>query len=149
MIIKLFLNKKYKNMIKKQIHEQLKIILEVTNGFSISVKLSDIEFSPKLPKDISEKFSKITLFTLVNYTFESIILEDDYISFEAGFGAKNIEAIVKVPYGSIFQILMDKSIIFTNPSSTLEKNTVESNIVSNKERSMNAFMSNPNNKHLL
>ena len=84
---------------------------------------------------------KFSLFTLSNYTYTTVQIDDNYISFEAGFGNENFGSVVKIPLYAIFQIIIDESILYINSVATVEK--FNSDL---KKNSFNIFKSNPNNK---
>jgi hypothetical protein len=92
-------------------------------------------------------FAKFTLFSFANYTFESIILTEKYISFEAGFGEENIGSIVKIPYIAIFQIIIDESVLYINPASTMVIKKIDE--IEQSQKSKNAFILNAKNKNLI
>ena len=55
-----------------------------------------------------------------------------------------------VPLYAVFQIVIDESILFLNPTATVEKYFVKEEISENQiNRSMNAFTMNNKNKDLL
>ena len=91
--------------------------------------------------DIKNQLSKFSLFTLSNYTYTTIQVDDNYISFEAGFGNENFGSVVKIPLHAIFQIVVDESILYINSVATVEKFNKDL-----KKNSFNIFKSNPNNK---
>ena len=76
-----------------------------------------------------------------NYTYTTVQIDDNYISFEAGFGNENFGSVVKIPLYAIFQIIIDESILYINSVATVEK--FNSDL---KKNSFNIFKSNPNNK---
>jgi hypothetical protein len=83
------------------------------------------------------------MFSLVNYTFSTVNLTENHISFEAGFGEENFGSKVTIPLFAIFQIIINESILFINPTATVEKYFLEQNNTDQKSRSRNAFL-----KHL-
>ena len=131
----------YKNLVKKQVFETIQFLLEKDQEFSITANIEPIEFSPELPSAIKEQLQKFSLFILSNYTYTTIEITEDYISFEAGFGSENFGAVVKVPLHSVFQIVVDESILYINSVATVDKFNKDP-----KEKSMNIFKNNPNNK---
>jgi len=147
MITKVVQNRQYQEQQIKQIRDQLMLLVELVDEFSLTANIDAITFEPNLPEDITNSFSKFTLFSFANYTFESIILTDEYISFEAGFGEENIGSIVKIPYIAIFQIIVDESILYINPSATMIIKKIEE--IDQEQRSKNAFTMNKKNKNLL
>jgi len=78
---------------------------------------------------------------LSNYTYTTIQVDDNYISFEAGFGNENFGSVVKIPLHAVFQIIVNESILYINSVATVEK--FNQNL---KKNSFNVFKNNPNNK---
>ena len=131
---------KYKNFTSSQVKDLLNFLVEEQIEFSLTANTKGVDFNPEIPESISKAFSQFTLFTLANYTFESIVIEDDMISFEAGFGSENFGSVCSLPFYAVFQISIDNSILFINPSATIEKYFKEDKEEEKqKERSMNAF----------
>jgi hypothetical protein len=152
MITKVLQDRKYQEQQKGQIKDQLMMLVGLVDMFSVSANIEAIKFEPDLPQEIKEHFSKFTVFSFANYTFESIILTEEYISFEAGFGSDNIGAVVTIPYIAIFQIIVDDSILFINPAATMIiKKEIEQRVeeIDQEQRSMNAFKLNSKNKDLI
>ena len=100
-----------------------------------------------MPETIAKSFQQFTMFSLMNYTFQSIQLTQTHISFEAGFGAENFGAVVNIPLFAIFQIIIDESILYLNPTATVDKFINEKE--NQQNRSMNAFKMNTKNKDLI
>ncbi len=131
----------YKSLVEKQIKENVLFLLEKQQEFSITANIQPINFTPELPKVIKDQMHKFSLFTLSNYTYTTVQIDDNYISFEAGFGNENFGSVVKIPLYAIFQIIIDESILYINSVATVEK--FNSDL---KKNSFNIFKSNPNNK---
>ena len=134
-------NNEYKSLVEKQIKENVLFLLEKKQQFSITANIQPISFTPELPKVIKDQMHKFSLFTLSNYTYTTVQIDDNYISFEAGFGNENFGSVVKIPLYAIFQIIIDESILYINSVATVEK--FNSDL---KKNSFNIFKSNPNNK---
>ena len=134
-------NNEYKSLVEKQIKENVLFLLEKKQEFSITANIQPISFTPELPKVIKDQMHKFSLFTLSNYTYTTVQIDDNYISFEAGFGNENFGSVVKIPLYAIFQIIIDESILYINSVVTVEK--FNSDL---KKNSFNIFKSNPNNK---
>jgi hypothetical protein len=134
-------NEEYKNLVENQIKENVLFLLEKNQEFSITANIEPITFTPELPKVIKEQMHKFSLFNLSNYTYTTVQIDDDYISFEAGFGNENFGSVVKIPLHAIFQIVVDESILYINSVATVEK--FNKNL---KKNSFNIFKINPNNK---
>ena len=139
-MIKLLQNKEYQDLTIKHSRELLFFMQKNHDNFNITANILGIKFTPELPESIYNKFGQFVLFTLSNYTLESLKIEDDYITFEAGFGVENFGSTCKIAIESIFQISIENSILFLNPNATMEKEFFKS--LSEEEqmkRSMNAF----------
>ena len=134
-------NNEYKNLVEKQIKENVLFLLEKRQEFSITANIQPISFTPELPKVIKDQMHKFSLFTLSNYTYTTVQIDDNYICFEAGFGNENFGSVVKIPLYAIFQIIIDESILYINSVATVEK--FNSDL---KKNSFNIFKNNPNNK---
>lgn len=145
MINDIFNDAKYQATIKKQIREIIEIVVENDIEFSVTANVQNIHFEPQLPEIIHSKLGTFALFTLAGYTFSTITIDDEKLSFEAGFGKENFGSVVSIPNESIFQIVVDESILYLNPLSTAQ------NIIAKKkdeDKSKNVFKNNPKNKAL-
>ena len=131
----------YKSLVEKQIKENILFLLEKNKEFSITANIEPISFTPELPKVIKDQMHKFSLFILSNYTYTTVHVDDNYISFEAGFGNENFGSVVKIPLYAIFQIIIDESILYINSVATVEKFNKDL-----KKNSFNIFKNNPNNK---
>lgn len=121
MIHNIITNKEYREITTKQIKELLLFLMKENEEFGITANLNGITFTPDIPQSIKRHFTKYTLFSLANYTLESLELHDNYITFEAGFGEENFGSVCKIPYFAIFQISIANSILYINPTATVEK----------------------------
>lgn len=144
----------YKNIMENQIFTLVTYLLETENEFSITANKDGITFDPELPASIQKNFVQFTLFTLVNYTYESIVLTEKTISFEAGFGEENFGSVVTIPLYAILQIVIEDSILLLNPTATVAQYFEEEELKEEEKegqisRSMNAFTMNSKNKNLL
>lgn len=134
----------FKNLMIKQIHEMINFLLERNSEFAITVNVQGATFSPTLPSSIEKKLSKFSLFVLSNYTYTTIKIDNKIMSFEAGFGTENFGSTVTIPLESIFQIVIEDSILLINPVATVEKFNDSSK--ASLHKSLNAFKNNPNNQ---
>jgi len=139
----------YRDMLEGQIFEVIEYLIEKGEEFSITANINGINFNPEVPEAISETFPHFTLFTLANYTYTTIELTETHISFETGFGAENFGSVVTVPLYAIFQIVIEESILFLNPTATVDKYFIKVENEDQESRSMNAFKMNRKNKDLL
>ena len=121
MIHDLIYTNEYKNLTSKQVKELLSLLASKNIEFGITANLDGVDFNPPIPKSIQKNFTRFTLFALANYTLESLLLHDNYITFEAGFGEENFGSVCTIPYYAIFQISIENSLLFLNPTATVEK----------------------------
>ncbi|GHR67674.1 hypothetical protein [Helicobacter pylori] len=86
--------------------EYLQFLSKNHLSFNLLCERDAIDFSPKLPKEIHEKFGTLVLFVLAGYTLESLMINAQSVQFEAGFGPNNIGSVVQVELPGIIQILI-------------------------------------------
>jgi len=139
----------YRDMLENQIFEVIEYLVNKDEEFSITANIKGVDFNPEIPESISKNFPQFTLFTLSNYTYESIVLTEKNITFEAGFGSENFGSHVTIPLYAIFQIVIEESILFLNPTATVEKYFEKVKEEEQESRSMNAFTMNSKNEDLL
>ena len=153
MIIDVLEDINYRKLMESQIQEIIHYLLEHNEEFSVTANIKGTNFNPDIPQPIKDNFSQFTMFTLANYTYSTIVVSHDSISFEAGFGEENFGSTVTIPFHAIFQLVVNDSILFVNPTATVEKYFLEENINNSednqKNRSRNAFSMNPKNKDLI
>ncbi len=90
----------------KHCMEYLQFLSKNHLSFNLLCERDAIDFSPKLPKEIHEKFDALVLFVLAGYTLESLMIDTQSVQFEAGFGPNNIGSVVQVELPGIIQILI-------------------------------------------
>lgn len=144
MINNIIENEEYKKLVASQVKETIEFLVSQNQEFAITANIGAIQFDPELPSATKEKLSKFSMFVLSNYTFTTIKVDEGYLYFEAGFGSENFGSTLKVPLHSVFQIVIDESILFVNSVATVDKFNEAT-----KEKSLNVFKSNPNNKNLI
>ena len=144
MTINLLQTPEYKKLMQSHIYATIEYLFSKNQEFAVACEINDVQFSPELPKEIQESFQNTVLFVLGGYTFESATIDKEYFTFEAGFGAENFGSTVTVPLLSIKQILVGEHPILFN----LAKYEKEKRGTSTKT-SMEALLSNPENKKLL
>lgn len=132
---------------KRHVKATLEILLKKGVNFSILTNVNEINFEPPLPEEISSTFKPITMFVLAGYTFESCIIDEFGISFEAGFGHDNFGSLVFVPILSVLQIIVEETPILINLSVDVEEKPEQK--TKGVKRSMEALLSNPENEKLL
>jgi len=145
----IFQSKDYRELISSHLTNSIEFLFENNQEFAVACEVEYLRFDPELPKDISDGFGSTILFILTGYTYESAKLDDGYFSFEAGFGEENFGSLVTLPLLSIKQIFVGEYPITINISEPSGKE-VESGVESiDSIRSMEALLSNPENKRLL
>lgn len=103
--------------------EYLQFLSKNHLSFNLLCERDAIDFSPKLPKEIHEKFGTLVLFVLAGYTLESLIIDAKSVQFEAGFGPNNIGSVVQVELPGIIQILIkekNENVVLFNRCDSLE-----------------------------
>ncbi|MGN8443877.1 hypothetical protein J5D26_02200 [Helicobacter pylori] len=103
--------------------EYLQFLSKNHLSFNLLCERDAIDFSPKLPKEIHEKFGSLVLFVLAGYTLESLMIDTQSVQFEAGFGPNNIGSVVQVKLPGIIQILIkekNENIVLFNRCDSLE-----------------------------
>ncbi len=146
MINEILNSESYKELSQKQIKENIQFLLNNGYEFAITANVKGITFTPELPLSILDKLSSFSLFILSNYTYTTIEIDDDYLSFEAGFGKENFGSVAKMPLLAIFQIIIDESILYINPIATSNDFIQKEKLV---KKSIDVFKNNPKNKKLL
>lgn len=144
MISNIIENSDYKNLVSSQVKDTINFLLSCNQEFAITANVDAIKFDPELPTAVHEKLSKFSLFVLSNYTYSTVLVDDSFLYFEAGFGAENFGSKLKIPFHSIFQIVLGESVLFVNSVATVDKFNKDT-----KEKSINIFKNNPNNKNLI
>ncbi len=107
----------------KHCMEYLQFLSKNHLSFNLLCERDAIDFSPKLPKEIHEKFGSLVLFVLAGYTLESLMVDTQSVQFEAGFGPNNIGSVVQVELPGIIQILIkekNENVVLFNRCDSLE-----------------------------
>jgi len=149
MTINLLQTQEYKTLMKSHIFQTIEYLFKKNQEFAVACEIEHISFFPELPHDIHESFKETVLFILSGYTFETAQIDEEYFSFEAGFGSDNFGSTVTVPLLAIKQILLGENPIIFNLSKHEEDKKEDSAVPSSKKSSMEALLSNPENKKLL
>ena len=131
-------------LLRLHAREIINILIKKGISFSLFVDIDQVQFDPILPKNISSTFQPITMFAIDGYTFETLEIDEKNVYFEAGFGLENIGSELTIPLSAIVQMSVDDNILFINQFAHLILDTKEDDI----DKSMNIFLSNPENKDL-
>lgn len=141
-------DKQFTSLMQKNIQELIIHFFQKEQNFGILCKIEEVSFDPELPENIQSEFRPLTLFFLAGYTFETARIEDNYLVFEAGFGADNFGSFVSVPLLSIIQVIVDETPVLINlatQKSQEKKVAEEGHDESGVQNSMASFLSNPEN----
>ncbi|SFV58791.1 hypothetical protein MNB_SV-14-92 [hydrothermal vent metagenome] len=138
--------RKFRELMQDHISKIIEYMFDNNEEFGIACEINDVHFTPDLPIEIKESLPEITLFMLANYSFESASLDNEYLSFEAGFGNENFGSLVQVPLLSIKQLFVGEYPILMNIASYIEEPKKEA---TTEIDSMSALLNNPENAKLL
>ena len=139
-----FINtKEYKQILKENMLNILGLLLDKNQEFNIVCEVKNISFNPTLPQDILDTFNDVVMFVISGYTFNTVTINSNHISFETGFGVDNFGSTLTIPILALKQIMVEDYPILINSSEYITKD--------NKpiKSSMEALMSNPKNRKLL
>jgi len=148
MLHKALSDERFCDIMSEHIQDILLYLLEENINFSILTNIAEVDFQPPLPSEIRDTFKPITMFVLAGYTYESAIVENEILGFEAGFGVDNYGSFVSVPLLSILQIIVEETPVFINLSIPM-KQKAKKEKKKGMKKSMEALLSNPENKKLL
>jgi len=148
MLHKVLSDEKFCDIMSAHVEDILEFLLDENINFSILTNISEVDFQPELPKEVKDTFKPITMFVLAGYTYESAVVDNEILSFEAGFGADNYGSLVSVPLLGILQIIVEETPVFINLSIPMNKKAKKKKKKGVK-KSMEALLSNPENKKLL
>jgi hypothetical protein len=143
MTINLFQTPEYKALMQDHIIRTIGYLFSKDQEFAIACDIKHVRFDPELPSEILEGFKDTVLFVLSGYTYESAKLEEEYLSFEAGFGEENFGSTVTIPLLAIKQLFVGENPIILNLAQPTPKAEIS------KKSSMEALLNNPENKKLL
>jgi len=149
MTINLLQTPEYHRLIQSHIHETIKYLFNQNQEFALACQVKYITFTPELPAEIKDSFEDTVLFILSGFTFESAQLNDGYFSFEAGFGSENFGSTVSLPLLAIKQIIVGDIPIVINLAHPVLESEKKKEASASKRSSMEALLSNPENKKLL
>jgi hypothetical protein len=142
MLIDLLQDEEFAAILRNHAIDLIRYLFEKDQEFGVVADVGSITFDPPLPPNIAGALQEFSLFVLTEYTFETARLEDGRLVFEAGFGPENFGSVVSIPVEAILQIIVDETPIFVNLTASLKQKRPYKD-------SMEAFLSNPENKKLL
>lgn len=165
---------KLRKLLSKHSKEVISTLISSNTHFSLQCKTHSVRFNPALPREIKKDFHPIIDFILAGFTFESIEVFEDELSFEAGFGKDNFATSVNIPFSSIIQVylpsknsILPQACVFMNSLNLLDLaqnaddfmesfDDIDLNLYDENdendidsdlmESSRKAILSNPNNK---
>lgn len=113
MLSKMKTDRDFSDLMQIHVREMLEYLLRFQYRFDVYAMTEFIEFDPELPEEITRTYTGSYLFfTIANYTLTTAGVSEGFFTFNAGFGAQNFPAHVKIPLGAIAQIRVDGAIIF-------------------------------------
>lgn len=135
----------FKDVMVVNLANIITLLVETQTEFGILVDMKAVEFEPELPDSIGLRDP--SYFILANYTLQSVVIEDDIMRFEAGFGEEGFGSVVTMPLLSILQISIDEKAVAINMSvpPTQKPSQTKVKKEENKSKSFNAFATNPEN----
>jgi hypothetical protein len=139
----------YQELISSHLSQTILFLFENNQEFALACETKFIHFEPELPTEIMESFGESVLFILTGYTYETAKLDEGYFSFEAGFGDESFGSLVTLPLLAIKQIFVGEYPIAINISEPTEASQEEGASDAGSSKSMEALLSNPENKKLL
>lgn len=139
----------YQELVSSQLNQTINFLLENNQEFALVCETEFLHFEPELPKDISDEFGDTVLFMLVKYAFKTAKIEKSYFSFEAGFGEEGFGALVTLPILAIKQIFIDEYPVMINICKPISIHEERDSDKVSPNKSMEALLSNPENKKLL
>ena len=149
MTINLLQTPEYRTLIQSHIFETIKYLFDKNQEFALACEVKYITFTPELPADIKDSFEDTVLFILSGFTFESAHLNEEYFSFEAGFGSENFGSTVSLPLLAIKQLFVGDNPIVINLANPIGESENKKEGSASKKSSMEALLNNPENKKLL
>ncbi len=149
MTINLLQTPEYRTLIQSHIFETIKYLFDKNQEFALACEVKHITFTPELPSEIKDSFDDTVLFILSGFTFESAQLNEEYFSFEAGFGSENFGSTVSLPLLAIKQLFVGDNPIVINLANPVIESEKKKEGSASKKSSMEALLNNPENKKLL
>jgi hypothetical protein len=151
--INLFQTPQYRALMREHIFKTITYLFDKEAEFALACEIKYITFDPPLPGEIMDSFQDTVLFILSGYTYESATVNEHLLTFEAGFGEENFGSRASVPLLAIRQIFVGETPIVLNmaypePKERLSKIPGAQKPKTSKN-SMEALLSNPENKKLL
>ncbi|RLA68238.1 MAG: hypothetical protein DRQ78_01585 [Epsilonproteobacteria bacterium] len=150
MTINLLQTPEYRELMSIHISQTISYLFKQNQEFSIACDLKYTTFSPLLPTEISNSFKETVLFVISGYTFEMAGMDEEYFTFEAGFGNDNFGSTVTIPLLAIKQVFLgDNPIVLNLSNPVLEEEKYKTTKKTSRKSSMEALLNNPENKKLL
>lgn len=146
MTINLFQTPEYRALMEDHISKTIGYLFGKDQEFAVVCQVKHLTFTPELPSEILEGFKDTVLFVLSGYTYQSAKIEDDYFTFEAGFGSENFGSTVSMPILAIKQIFVGDTPVVLNHAEVVHKEKPKDSLQKN---SMEALLNNPKNKKFL
>jgi hypothetical protein len=140
----------YQKIASSTIDRTIRFLFDNNKEFSLACEAKYLNFEPELPPHIKETFGETVLFILTGYTYETAQIDDEYFSFEAGFGEESFGSTVTLPILAIKQMFVGEyPILFNICNPVIEDEVVFDPEEIDTSKSMAALLNNPENKKFL
>ena len=139
-----FQSEAFRRIEEEHLYRAIAFLLEEGIEFAVAAEVEYVNFDPPLPKSIAENLRPLSLFVLGGYSFESGSVDETALVFEAGFGAENFGSLLRIPLLAIKQLIVGEYPIAINIAEPRPEAASPET-----ERSMEALLSNPENRRLL
>jgi hypothetical protein len=145
----LFATPEYQELIATHLNQTMEFLFKHSQEFALACDTRHLLFQPELPDEIKNSFGETVLFIISGYTYDTAQLNDNSFSFEAGFGDENFGSLVTLPILSIRQVFVGEYPIALNISEQTQERSDGPSSKDASIKSMEALLSNPENKKLL
>ncbi len=144
MSLDIFHEDRYKILTEEYLSESIAFLLDHDKEFAVACDMRHVTFDPELPRKLRGEMDDVSLFVVGGYTFETAMIVEDRLTFEAGFGEESLGSLLSIPLLAIKQIFVDQYPIAINITEPMRKKSTQAT-----ERSMSALLNNPENQRLL
>ncbi len=145
----LFQTPAYQELIASHLSQTIKFLFDNNQEFALACETEFLLFEPELPQEVRDSFGATVLFVITGYTYETAQIDEGHFSFEAGFGEENFGSLVTLPLLAIKQVFVGEYPITINISEPAQIIENQKPSEADSMKSMEALLSNPENKKLL
>lgn len=145
MLLDLLQDIEFADLMQRHLYEVIGFCQERDFHMGITCQVERLQFDPPLPEAIASSLQPVSLFMLAGYTFESLELYEDYLTFEAGFGPNNFGTLVTVPLPAVLQVAMEEVPLMVNMARPLAPADPAGRERKENDASLSVFLKNPEN----